>query len=90
MPYHETLNAFVHKKIDVVVQRDDCYDFQAYKDNSVSLSYLGFDEKIMTPIILVNKHDYGIEKLIQNNINIKEIERIQQDVMDGKMDPSYY
>ena len=41
--YHETYNAFVHKEIDLVVQRDDCEEYQIYKNKSVSLDYLGLD-----------------------------------------------
>lgn len=90
MPYHETYSAFVHKKVDLVVQRDDCLDYKDYMENRVSLSSLGLDDKITTPVVLVNKNDHGIDKLIQNNIDVSEIMRLQQDVMNGRMDPSYY
>lgn len=88
--YHETYNAFVHKEIDLVVQRDDCEEYQIYKNKSVSLDYLGLDEQIMTPVILINKEDYGMEELMKNNVNVIEMAAIQKDVMEGKMDPSYY
>lgn len=71
-------------------QRDDCEEYQIYKNKSVSLDYLGLDEQIMTPVILINKEDYGMEELMKNNVNVIEMAAIQKDVMEGKMDPSYY
>ncbi|MCI8484760.1 MAG: hypothetical protein HFH41_10540 [Lachnospiraceae bacterium] len=88
--YHETYNAFARGEIDMVVQRSDCEDYRIYREKSVGLSYLGLDETIMTPVVLVNKDDYGIEELIKNNINIAEMAAIQEKVMQGKMEPSYY
>ena len=34
--------------------------------------------------------DYGMEELMKNNVNVIEMAAIQKDVMEGKMDPSYY
>ena len=58
--------------------------------NKKWLDYLGLDEQIMTPVILINKEDYGMEELMKNNVNVIEMAAIQKDVMEGKMDPSYY
>ncbi|MCI9137436.1 MAG: hypothetical protein HFH48_07710 [Lachnospiraceae bacterium] len=88
--YHETYSAFLHGEIDMVVQRSDCEEYQMFKEKSVSLSYLGLDEEIMTPVVLVNKDDYGMEELIKHNINIAEMAEIQKKVLEGEMEPSYY
>lgn len=90
LPYHESISLFQRKKVDFLLQRADADDYVGMQDRSYSLSHLGFDQEIMTPVIAVHRQNYGIEKLIKRNIDAVEIAEIQQKVLSGAMDPAYY
>lgn len=90
LPYHESISLFQRKKVDFILQRSDADEYIGMRERSYSLSHLGFDQEIMTPVIVVHRQNYGIAKLIKRNIDAVEIAEIQQKVFSGSMDPAYF
>ena len=41
-------------------------------------------------MVLVRKGNYGIDRLLKKYLNIPEISRIQQEVLDGRRSMKFY
>lgn len=51
----------------------------------------GFEkENTNTPVVLVRKGNYGTDRLLKKYLNIPEISRIQQEVLDGRRSMKFY
>ena len=90
MSYVDSYIAFVRKQVDLLVSRFESGFAEKYHVRYEGLSHFNCDVDSTTPVIVVNKENYGIAKLIRNIINPKEIGNIQQQVITGQIDPSVY
>lgn len=82
--YHACANMLEKGEIDVLIQRRDINEYYNRNYPSASLDKLGLDEEIMTPVLLCDGNDYGVDKVIRRFINPLEVAQIQQEVLDGK------
>ena len=83
--YHDCFNRLVSKEVDALVQRGDVAPFEG-----VSLSHLGVDDEVITPVILVNSDNYGIEKLIARHVDVEQVARIQAQALAGTYKTRYF
>ncbi len=83
--YHDCLNRLESKEVDALAQRSD-----VIPTKGVSLSYLGVDDEVTTPVILINSDNYGIEKLILKHVDVEKVARIQALALSGTTKTRYF
>ncbi|MGI6151018.1 MAG: YhfZ family protein [Christensenellales bacterium] len=83
--YHDCVNWLESKEVDALVQRSDVIPW-----DGVSLSHLGLDDEVTTPVILVDSDNYGIEKLISRHVDTKKVARIQALALSGTHKTRYF
>lgn len=80
------------KNVDCVVYRNFSWCSDEIPYNFVHLEGIpGFsDKETKTPVILTNKENYGIDRLLQQYINAQEMAQIQTEVLFGKRAVKFY
>lgn len=87
--YHDCMNLFNTGLVDAVVQRSDTAS-SLRAGRSASLTQLGLDSEIITPVVLVHADNYGMEQLIAKNLDVETVARIQSEVLHHQRGPRYY
>ncbi len=81
-------------RIDCTIYRNVAWNVNAEKMGfrTVPLDSIdGFSfRETNTPVVLVRKDDYGTGRLLNKYLNIPEISRIQQEVLDGSRSMKFY
>ena len=81
-------------KIDCTIFRDLGWNAKAETLGIRAVPLTGIEgfgqEDTNTPVVLVRKGNYGIDRLLKKYLNIPEISRIQQEVLDGRRSMKFY
>ena len=88
--YHGCLDLLAKGEVDVLVQRGDIEKDPLPECSFRELTDLGFDEEVVCPVLLCSRKDYGVENLLKKLVDVRDIARVQQEVLDGLRAPSYY
>lgn len=70
-------------------------DFSTLVDNQdeyeyIDLDYLGYDYLENVPSLVINKDNYGMEKLVNQIFDPQEVERRQQNILTGRESPTLW
>ena len=91
MTQRDALHALADGEVDCILCREDDatrlipryeprLDFEGH-----SISFLGLDEEIKVPILMVNKNNYRMAELIRSSIEAKEVGRLQAQILAGEL-----
>ncbi|MEG0542049.1 MAG: YhfZ family protein, partial [Angelakisella sp.] len=90
-PYTACRAALLNYEVDGMV-----YRHEEWLDNFTSVKKIPLTDEqytqrdMNTPVLLVNKNNYGIKKLLQYMLDEDKIHQVQQLVLDKKMQAQYY
>ena len=87
--YHDCYNMFCSGAADALVYRTDS-PAPAVPTSCVSLSYLGLDDEIVTPVLLVHTENYGMDRLLARSVDISVVAAAQNEVLSHERMPRYY
>lgn len=87
--YHDCYNMFCSGAADALVYRSDG-PAPAVPTSCVSLSYLGLDDEIVTPVLLVHTENYGMDRLLARSVDVSVVAAAQNEVLSHERMPRYY
>lgn len=89
--YHELLEMFADGAIDLLVYRGDSYVQETIgKNEGEAFPIEELNRETLMPIIVANKDEYGIEKVLRNIFDPVKITKIQKEVLENKRRPKFY
>lgn len=88
--YHGCSNMLEKGEIDVLIQREDVNVYYNRDYASKDIKELGLEEEIVTPVLVCDCRNYGVDKVVKKFINPSEIAKIQNEVLEGKRLYNFY
>lgn len=98
MSHKESLSALKSGKVDGLLARPEVFKgtiqisrvMPDFKYHIHSLEYLGYDELSTRPVIVVNKNNYNMAKLMRNIMDTGDMARIQKQILNNELEIYYY
>lgn len=88
VPYASSHFAITNHMVDAIVYRREPWLSQA--PETTLLPVPNYKPEMDVPVILVNKQNYGMDKLIRSFLNEETCRQIQAAVIDGSMEMQFY
>ena len=89
--YHEQMGMFQAGEIDFYLYRSET-ELPFLPDemgNIISLDYLGLDEDLTTPVIVVKQNSSDMKTIIQRFFDVSGVAEIQKEVVSGNIPVKY-
>lgn len=89
VPYASSRFALKNHTVDAIVYRREAW-LEQFASKITILPAKGYKAEMDVPVILVNKQNYGMDRLIRSFLDEKECAQIQNAVIDGSMEVQLY